>query len=55
MCKGKVVEQGDRETVFAPPNEPYTQELLSSVPQMDPDWLTKLLQDRSDAQAKTAI
>jgi peptide/nickel transport system ATP-binding protein len=48
MSKGKVVEQGDRETVFAPPHEPYTQQLLSCVPQMDPDWLTRLLQARKN-------
>jgi peptide/nickel transport system ATP-binding protein len=37
--------------MFAPPHEPYTELLLSSVPQMDPDWLTTLLRARTGASA----
>lgn len=43
MNNGKIVEQGAREAVFAPPFHPYTKKLISSVPEMDPDWLTNTL------------
>ena len=46
MQLGRVVEQGPKPEVFAPPHEPYTELLLSSVPEMDPDWLTDLLKRR---------
>ena len=32
--------------MFTPPHHPYTDLLLSSVPEMDPDWLTELLKER---------
>ncbi|TVS00954.1 MAG: ABC transporter ATP-binding protein [Rhodobacteraceae bacterium] len=47
MQHGRVVEQGTKAEVFAPPHEPYTELLLSSVPRMDPDWLTNLLAERA--------
>ena len=47
MQRGKVVEQGGKDEIFAPPHHPYTELLLSSVPEMDPDWLTGLLAKRS--------
>ncbi len=47
MKDGRVVEQGPRAQVFEPPHDPYTELLLSSVPQMDPDWLTRLLAERA--------
>ena len=46
MKQGKVVEQGEKEQMFQPPHHPYTDLLLSSVPEMDPDWLTNLLKER---------
>ncbi|MFZ1725614.1 MAG: ABC transporter ATP-binding protein [Albidovulum sp.] len=46
MKEGKVVEQGPKPEMFQPPHDPYTELLLSSVPEMDPDWLTHLLVDR---------
>jgi peptide/nickel transport system ATP-binding protein len=46
MFQGKVVEQGIKEEVLSPPYPDYTQLLLSSVPEMDPDWLTNLLESR---------
>jgi peptide/nickel transport system ATP-binding protein len=46
MQKGRVVEQGPKDEMFAPPHDPYTELLLSSVPEMDPDWLTRLLDER---------
>jgi peptide/nickel transport system ATP-binding protein len=47
MHKGKVVQQGLKSKVLNPPYPAYTELLLSSVPQMDPDWLTKLLKVRA--------
>ncbi len=47
MYKGAVVQQGLKSQVLNPPYPAYTELLLSSVPQMDPDWLTTLLKQRS--------
>lgn len=46
MKDGRVVEQGPKDDMFRPPHHPYTDLLLSSVPEMDPDWLTNLLKER---------
>lgn len=46
MHQGKVVEQGLKSEILTPPHAPYTERLLSSVPEMDPDWLTRLLATR---------
>ena len=46
MKDGKVVDQGPKAEMFQPPHHPYTDLLLSSVPEMDPDWLTNLLNSR---------
>lgn len=46
MQNGKVVEQGPKDEMFRPPHHPYTDLLLSSVPEMDPNWLTDLLEER---------
>jgi peptide/nickel transport system ATP-binding protein len=48
MFQGKVVEQGLKSEILAPPFPDYTKLLLSSVPEMDPDWLTNLLDARGD-------
>ena len=47
MFMGKVVEQGSKQQIFTPPHPDYTELLLSSVPDMDPDWLTGLLTTRA--------
>jgi len=47
MHQGKVVQQGPKSKVLSPPYPAYTELLLSSVPEMDPDWLTGLLAKRS--------
>ncbi|AZV80540.1 ABC transporter ATP-binding protein [Parasedimentitalea marina] len=49
MQQGKVVEQGRKAAMFQPPHHPYTELLLSSVPEMDPDWLSQLLEARAAA------
>ncbi|MCY0095584.1 ABC transporter ATP-binding protein [Hoeflea ulvae] len=46
MFEGKVVEQGLKSEILSPPFPDYTKLLLSSVPEMDPDWLTNLLEKR---------
>ncbi len=46
MHRGKVVQQGLKSKVLNPPYPAYTELLLSSVPEMDPDWLTNLLKKR---------
>jgi peptide/nickel transport system ATP-binding protein len=52
MLQGKVVEQGGKADIFTPPHDPYTDLLLSSVPEMDPDWLDELLADRAARKAR---
>ena len=47
MFQGKVVEQGLKSEIFSPPHPEYTDLLLSSVPEMDPDWLTSLVSERN--------
>ena len=47
MLEGKVVEQGMKDEIFSPPHPEYTELLLSSVPEMDPKWLTELLKKRA--------
>ena len=47
MLRGEVVEQGAKDDIFPPPHHEYTDLLLSSVPEMDPDWLENLLQERA--------
>lgn len=46
MFQGKVVEQGLKSQILSPPHPEYTEMLLASVPEMDPEWLTNLLSDR---------
>ncbi len=46
MLKGKMVAGGETQTVFAPPFHPYTELLLSSVPEMRSDWLDEVLERR---------
>ena len=46
MKEGRVVESGPKDVMFTPPHHAYTDLLLSSVPEMDPDWLTSLLNER---------
>ncbi len=54
MQKGRVVEQGPKNEMFRPPHDPYTDLLLSSVPEMDPEWLTQLLEKRGEDALQSA-
>jgi peptide/nickel transport system ATP-binding protein len=51
MYQGRVVESGGRTKVLSPPHHAYTEKLLSSVPEMDPDWLDRLLARRAQPAA----
>ena len=46
MRNGRVVEQAPKDELYAPPHHEYTELLLASVPEMDPDWLTGVLEER---------
>ncbi len=48
MLQGRIVEQGPKEEIFTPPHHEYTELLLSSVPEMDPDWLDGVLKQRQE-------
>ena len=54
MKEGRVVEQGPKSVMFTPPHHPYTDLLLSSVPEMDPEWLTTLLDERNEKKDQAA-
>ena len=54
MLKGQVVANGPTVDVFAPPYHPYTELLLSSVPEMRPDWLDEVLAARATGAATTS-
>jgi peptide/nickel transport system ATP-binding protein len=49
MLRGRVVEHGTRDEILTPPHHEYTELLLASVPEMDPDWLDNLLKTRVGA------
>ena len=53
MHQGRVVEQGPKEEILSPPHEAYTELLLSSVPEMDPDWLDTLVERRKRGELPT--
>jgi len=57
MLQGRIVEQGPKEEIFTPPHHEYTELLLSSVPEMDPDWLDGVLKQRKErgVMASTSI
>jgi len=48
MLQGRIVEQGPKKKVLEPPYHEYTELLLSSVPEMDPDWLDTILKIRKE-------
>jgi peptide/nickel transport system ATP-binding protein len=51
MLKGKLVAGGETSRVFSPPYHPYTELLLSSVPEMRSDWLDEVLTRRKQTVA----
>ncbi|MEJ2638096.1 MAG: ABC transporter ATP-binding protein [Desulfosarcinaceae bacterium] len=50
MLNGRIVEKGPKEEILKPPHHEYTDLLLSSVPEMDPDWLDELLEERAEQE-----
>jgi peptide/nickel transport system ATP-binding protein len=46
LQNGRIVEQGPKADILAPPFEPYTDLLLSSVPTKDAGWLDSVLEHR---------
>ncbi len=51
MRHGRVVEAGPKDEMFEPPHHEYTDLLLSSVPEMDPDWLDRTIAKKRVAAA----
>lgn len=54
MYQGRIVEQGPKKQILEPPFEDYTELLLSSVPEMNPDWLDDLVERRKRGEAPTS-
>ncbi len=48
MLQGQIVEQGPKDDIFTPPHHEYTDLLLSSVPEMDPDWMDRVVNERRE-------
>lgn len=51
MLKGEIIAQGPTPQIFAPPYHPYTEKLISSVPEMDTTWLDHVLASRGGVAA----
>ncbi len=51
MQNGRVVEQGSKDAIFAPPHADYTHLLISSTPEMRSGWLEEILQNQKMAAA----
>jgi peptide/nickel transport system ATP-binding protein len=52
MYRGEVVQQGPKHEILTPPHHPYTDLLLSSVPEMDTGWLDGVLSERAERKAR---
>ncbi len=44
---GEVVETGATHDIFEPPFKPYTEQLITSVPELRRDWLDDILRMRA--------
>jgi peptide/nickel transport system ATP-binding protein len=57
ITKGSIVERGPVSKVMHEPTHPYTQLLLDSIPQPDPDtrWTTRISVDELDEEEKTDV
>jgi peptide/nickel transport system ATP-binding protein len=51
MLRGEIVDQGPTAKIFNPPFHPYTEKLISSVPEMRVDWLDEVLEKRKVASS----
>lgn len=54
MLRGRIVEQGSKQEIYTPPHHEYTELLLSSVPEMDPDWMERVVRERAKSTLKSA-
>jgi peptide/nickel transport system ATP-binding protein len=55
MLRGALVAEGPLAKVFSPPYHPYTELLLSSVPEMRLDWLDEVLTRRAKKPQMAAL
>ncbi|OLS62670.1 ABC transporter ATP-binding protein [Pseudomonas putida] len=55
MQRGRVVDHGSREAIFRPPFRDYTGLLFSCEPEMDPDWLDRLLATRDSTSPLATV
>jgi peptide/nickel transport system ATP-binding protein len=55
MYHGRVVEQGAQQNIQRPSHDPYTELLLSSVPEMDTSWLNYTLAEREARKARGEV
>jgi len=46
MLKGEIIAQGPTAEIFSPPFHPYTEKLITSVPEMHTTWLDEILAER---------
>ena len=50
MCFGRIIEQGDMDSIIERPSHPYTRQLLAAVPSGDPErrWTTRAAYENVD-------
>jgi len=46
LLKGEIVDKGNKKDILNPPYIEYTKLLLSSIPELDPNWMDNLLETR---------
>jgi peptide/nickel transport system ATP-binding protein len=51
MLRGEIVAQGPTPEIFAPPFHPYTERLITSVPEIRTDWLDEVLAKRGERKS----
>ena len=55
MLQGRVIESGPRDEILSPPHHQYTELLLASVPEIDPDWLDGVLERRKSGELMDSV